>query len=140
MTGEAPPKLFEHCITVFAAMRKQAKPAEIEGTPGLVYEGYLTRLFADLGLAMPYYTAVMRRLKAMNCVKQLSRGGGSSPSKWELLNEPSFEEFDELDQKRRENDTQLGQAQSSIRGLTRRVSDLEEQVALLIDAQEAEAV
>jgi len=139
MTDEAPPKLFEHCLVVYQQMREQAKGTQIEGRYGLVYEGYLTRLFADLNLAMPYYTAVMRRLKAMGCVKQLARGGGSSPSKWEILDEPSYEEFAAWNERRRENDTQLGQARGQIKALNARVTDLEEKVELLMDAMEAGA-
>jgi hypothetical protein len=128
MTEEAPPKLFEHCSVVYETMRKAAKGTTVEGTYALVYEGYLTRLFADRQLAMPYYTAVMRRLKAMGCVRQLSRGGGSSPSRWELLNEPSFEDFDIIETVRRENDTQLGQVKGTVKVLSNRLREVEEKL------------
>ncbi len=131
---EAPPRLFEHCSAVYETMKKTARGVQIEGTYALVYEGYLTRLFADLNLAMPYYTAVMRRLKAMDCVRQLSRGGGSSPSKWELLNEPDYDGFEVIEATRRENNTQLGQTINTVKILTRRVADLEEQLNLHVQS------
>jgi hypothetical protein len=93
----APPKLFEHVLRVFAEMRRHAVPQMTpdagEESHVLVYEGYLTHLFRDLGLPTPYYSSVMDRLKVMGCVRQLSRGGGSSPSRWELLQDPDFEDF-----------------------------------------------
>jgi hypothetical protein len=126
MSEDAPPKLFEHCSVVYEAMKKVAKGTTIEGTYALVYEGYLTRLFADLQMAMPYYTTVMRRLKAMDCVQQLARGGGSSPSRWQLLTEPSWDSFAEMEAARYKNNTQMGQAQDAIRVLTKRMTELEE--------------
>jgi hypothetical protein len=137
MTDEAPPKLFEHCSVIYEGMKKTARGVQVEGTYALVYEGYLTRLFADKQLAMPYYTAVMRRLKAMGCVRQLSRGGGSSPSRWELLNEPSFDDFDLIETVRRENDTQLGQVKGTVKILARRLQALEERFETHMQQEEA---
>src|ERR1700746_4209559 len=91
MNEEAPPRLFEHCLSVCAAMKSQAAPTTIEGQHALVYEGFLTRLFSELQLATPYYTSVMQRLRKMGCVRQLSRGGGNSPSRWELIKDPEGE-------------------------------------------------
>jgi hypothetical protein len=112
-------------------MRSEAKPQRVENVPTLVYEGYLTRLFNELDMATPYYTTVMRCLKAMNCVKQLSRGGGSSPSRWELINDPDFEAFDAIEQKRLKNNTQMGQVKDQTHILVKRVNELEGRVAML---------
>jgi hypothetical protein len=122
---EAPPKLFEHCLSVFAAMKKEARPTKIEGQHALVYEGFLTHLFSDLQLATPYYTSVMQRLRKMQCVRQLSRGGGNSPSRWELLRDPEWDVFAEAEQRRLQGATKLGQLQGEVRELNRRVTDLE---------------
>lgn len=125
---EAPPALFTHCCRVFERMRQESKPQKVEGVPTLVYEGYLTRLFGELEMATPYYTTVMRCLKAMNCVRQLSRGGGSSPSRWELVNDPDFDTFDLIEQKRLKTNTKLGQVQDSTAILTKRVNELEQKL------------
>jgi hypothetical protein len=109
-------------------MRQESKPQKVEGVPTLVYEGYLTRLFGELEMATPYYTTVMRCLKAMNCVRQLSRGGGSSPSRWELVNDPDFDTFDLIEQKRLKTNTKLGQVQDSTAILTKRVNELEQKL------------
>lgn len=94
-TDEKPPaKLWEHVLTVFAAMQRQATSQMLDGKHALVYTGHTTQLFRDVGLATPYYTSVMRTLKQMGCVRQLSRGGGSAASRWELLDDPDLETFE----------------------------------------------
>lgn len=128
---EAPPALFTHCCRVFERMRSEAKPQKVEGQAALVYEGYLTRLFGELEMATPYYTTVMRCLKAMNCVRQMSRGGGSSPSRWELVNDPDWDTFDAIEQKRLTNNTQIGQVKNTTAILVKRVNDLETRIALV---------
>jgi hypothetical protein len=50
-----------------------------------------------------YFTgnsSVLQRLQRMGCIKQLSRGGGSARSRWELLKDPDFDDFDAADDKR----------------------------------------
>jgi hypothetical protein len=77
--------LFDHCVTVYQAMLAKSHQVP-EGT---LYEGALTGLFNDLGFGVAYYTQVTRKLKAMDCIRQVSRGGGGVPSRWLLLQEPS---------------------------------------------------
>lgn len=81
--------LLGHCTKVYEAMYEQA-----QNTPqGLVYSGHLTRLFTEIGLGQPYYTAVTRKLKSMDCIRMIRRGGGAKPSQWMLLQAPSEELF-----------------------------------------------
>jgi hypothetical protein len=129
----APPKLYEHCVTVFEQMREEATPAQVEGTHALVYEGFLTRLFNKLSLATPYYTSVMQALRKMGCVKQLSRGGGASPSKWELLQEPTVELFTNAQAKRLVDNSWRGQVTQQLHDITERVGDLEEILAAITE-------
>src|ERR1700755_1130274 len=117
----APPKLYEHCVTVFAQMRKEATATQVEGSHALVYEGFLTRLFNKLSLATPYYTSVMQALRKMGCVKKLSRGGGAPPSKWELLQEPTVELLNNAQAKKLVDNSWRGQ-------MTQQVHDLNERV------------
>jgi len=131
MGEEAPPKLFEHCSTIFEAMKRESSPQKVEGAHTLVYEGFLTRLFAERGMATPYYTTVMRRLKAMGCVRQLSRGGGNSPSKWELLEEPTIEKFEQFEEARFRADTKLGQTMDGVKSLAKRLANVEARLDLL---------
>lgn len=83
------PALYQHCCLIYTAMDQLAKDVEREGQTVRVYEGFLTRLFEKNRLATPYYTSVMAELQRMDCVRQLRRGGGSSPSEWMLLQAPS---------------------------------------------------
>jgi hypothetical protein len=91
------PALFEHCQNVYKRMDSEAVLyTPPEGTPGeahLIWEGYLTKLFASLHLSVPYYTSVTRELKRMGCVRQKRRGGGNAPSQWEIVTEPTEELF-----------------------------------------------
>lgn len=115
-----PPKLFDHCCNVFDAMRQQAK-AEKQGPDKqhvLVFTGYTTRLFQQLQLPGPYYSSVLQRLQAMGCIAQLSRGGGSAPSRWSLLDDPTLEQFQATEPEHKQT----------------RLDALEERVALLEQA------
>jgi hypothetical protein len=133
--SNAPPALLEHCTNVYNAMQvRAAKTPE-----GLVYEGFLTQLFVELDLSIPYYTHVMRKLKAMDCVRQLRRGGGSAPSRWLLLQDPSLELFmaittdiSERINKRANRDV----LQQQIIDLGRRVSSLEARIGHLEEVAE----
>jgi len=122
-------------MTVFEAMRKKSTPTEIEGVHALVYEGYLTRLFGDLGLAIPYYTKIMNMLKAMGCVRQLARGGGQSPSRWELIKDPTWDLYEPLEDTRSKSQTKLGQTSDMTKNLARRVDALEQLVEALVEKE-----
>lgn len=90
----APVALFEHVCTVFNEMHKRSVTQRGDGGIDMtVYEGFTTGLFSELGMSIPYYTKVMRRLKAMGCVRQLKRGGGAAPSRWELIKDPDYDDF-----------------------------------------------
>lgn len=77
--------LLGHCVTIYDAMYGVAEQAP----QGLVFTGHLVSLFEEVGLGQPYYTAVTRKLKAMDCIRRIQRGGGPKPSKWLLLQRPS---------------------------------------------------
>lgn len=86
------PAIFEHACNVYKKMEEDAK---LIGDPDdgqfLIWEGHLTKLFAQLHLSVPYYTSVTRELKRMSCIRQRRRGGGNAASQWELLREPTEE-------------------------------------------------
>jgi hypothetical protein len=105
------PIVFEHCKTVYDAMDKKAKLVYPDGEapedvlePGvesashpdemLVWEGMLTALITkELHFSVPYYSKIRNELMRMGCIRQLRRGGGSSPSQWELICAPTRERF-----------------------------------------------
>lgn len=80
------PALYDHCVAVYREMDKE-KEQDDEGND--VWEGSGTKLLNALGLSNPYYTNVMRALKAMDCVRQVRRGGGGQGSVWALMQAPT---------------------------------------------------
>lgn len=125
-TSHPLPALYYHCLNVYLHMMTTARKAE----EGYVWEGSLTHVFENLGIGIAQYTPVTGRLKQMDCMRQLRRGGGPQPSIWLLIAEPDVERFKlttremtVAGQKRRSHSTdQLAQAQ---RDLLRRVERIE---------------
>lgn len=126
------PALFTHCCDVYLAMDAKGQD-KIEGR---VYEGFLTKLVVEeCGLSQPYYTQVTRKLKGMDCIRMLRRGGGSTPSLWLLIQPPSIDLFKHSPERplrgapnknsRAPLDQKLRDANNRIASLERRVLDLE---------------
>lgn len=97
-TPDAPVALYGHCLITYKTMLSEATAIVVseddEEQTIIVWEGMLTRLItSQLNLSVPYYTAVTKALKRMGCIRQLKRGGGTAPSQWELLCEPTEELF-----------------------------------------------
>lgn len=97
---DTPAALYIHCVNVYNAMLRDAKGIVITNDDGeedtlVMWEGMLTGLIVNkMNLSVPYYTSVTRALKRMGCVRQLKRGGGTAPSQWELLHDPTPELFE----------------------------------------------
>src|SRR5690242_10755198 len=98
--ASAPPSDFAHCKTLYEAMLAEAarvpdpeQPTE-DNAGMIVYTGYLTKLVTQqLRFSVPYYTSLRHHLARMGCIKQLKRGGGSAPSEWLLIKEPTLADF-----------------------------------------------
>jgi len=94
------PALFEQCLEVYEAMADQASMQQAyldTEEEFLVYEGFLTRLITrDLHYSNPYYTKVTKRLKAMDCIRQVKRGGSTTPSRWALIKTPTIVDFENV--------------------------------------------
>ena len=153
----APPALFEHCVNTYREMLRQAKAVVPFGTAMhdasagelldmelvnsteqkniIVYEGFLTQLVTNnLNLSVPYYTSIRKALMEMGCVRQLKRGGGTSPSQWELIQEPTLEAFQNATPKKTPKQTKETMLQEQVLNLSSRVSDLESTVESLLEA------
>jgi len=92
----APAAIYGHCLTTYQAMLSTAQIVEGDaGEEMVVWEGMLTHLISDLHLSTPYYTKIRRDLLRMGCVAQLKRGGGTAPSQWRLIKEPTIDLFNE---------------------------------------------
>jgi hypothetical protein len=89
------PALYHHCVRMYRAMMDEATLVDMEGVQSVVYEGFLTDLVKNkLNLSTPYYTKCRKALLEMGCIKQLRRGGSSTPSQWLLIREPLLTNFD----------------------------------------------
>jgi hypothetical protein len=125
--SKPPVKLWDHVCTVFEAMKRYAHAENLGGRHALVYTGHTTQLFRELQMATPYYTSTLRTLKTMGCVKQLSRGGGSAASRWELIEDPVLEAFESVcaQQKQDKNSSLEGRVLSMEQRMTRIEETLE---------------
>jgi hypothetical protein len=155
----APPALFDHCVNTYRAMQQASKPVETfvaKGRPDedsidtrlrmheegeedtssmiMVYEGFFTQLVtSQLNLSVPYFTSVRKALINMGCIRQLKRGGGTSPSQWELIYEPTLEAFMNQQPKREKKPTKDVVMQEQIDRLNSRVADLEGQMETILE-------
>lgn len=132
MTGPTP-MMYDHARKVYEAMETEAVEEPLYDGDGQetedrqkVYTGHLTSLFQKLELPMPYYTQVMKGLKAQNCVEQLRRGGGTSQSKWILFNAPTEDGWVTYEDNKRG-----GVKQGKVAQLEQQLSDLRIRVASL---------
>ena len=117
--------LLDHCRAIYKAMEAESVTTPSEGC---VYTGHLTHLFIEVGLGQPYYTAVTRKLKSMDCIRMIKRGGSTAQSKWLLLQEPSESLFALPDVDRaRAGHSQGGKAmyEQQLRDMNSRLSRLE---------------
>jgi hypothetical protein len=124
---------FDHCVKIYNAMHERAKTEVITDSEGneqsvLVYTGHLTRLFQQLMMAVPYYTSIMSTLKRLGCVEQIRRGGGSAPSKWALIGEPTEEAFNSLKPRSRKSASRVDAQQQQINDMNRRLLAVEQAV------------
>jgi len=139
LNPETPPALYEHCCKVYKVMLSEAmalpvvdgvgdseSTANIEDTV-MIWEGMFTKLITvQCHLAVPEYSRVRSALLRMGCVKQLRRGGGGSPSQYELCFEPTFERFKNQLETKVPQQTKESQVDQIIQALNTRVTELED--------------
>lgn len=128
----APPALFEHCCRAYEAMLAEARRIPVvtgsddESAYNIVYEGFFTRLITGkLNLSTPYYSSIRDALMNMGCIRQLRRGGSTTPSQWELIREPSLEAFMNQMPTKTPKQTKEDATQAQILALADRLSHVE---------------
>jgi hypothetical protein len=130
----APPKLFEHVCRVFGEMKNGAVAVALqdgeESRHAYVWEGHTTKLFRELELPTPYYTSVLNRLETMGCITQLSRGGGTAVSKWELLDDPDLDAFMLAEAAKKGGKGQMAAMRQQIQDINARLQKVESRVGL----------
>lgn len=131
------PALYDHCEEVYGLLKAKAEPRIINGLTADVYVGFTTKLFKENRISVPYYTHIMNALQAMDCIRQLRRGGGSSPSEWLLMQEPALDRYRDragiFDPAARRQAVGAETVQQ-LRALNHRVSQLESVVQALLSA------
>lgn len=129
---------FQYCAQVYQVMKNESRKFTAEQTgsvPMVVWEGFFTKLITeDLGLSVPYFTTIRRELIRMECIRQLRRGGGTSPSQWELLRPPTEELWHSSPAKRSQTNSKQDMTAGQVGDLNRRLEVLEEHMKVLIDA------
>ena len=129
---EAPVAVFRHAVTVYMEMAAQGTVIQAEDSNMLVYEGKLVELVVDTcGLSVPYYTKVTQALKGMGCARQLRRGGGSSPSQWELIREPTPELWQAYLNSADPEDTTEYAPMQTVRDLSTRIKRIEKAIGII---------
>jgi hypothetical protein len=120
---------YTHAMSAYKTMVDEAQ--EVTGEGGqrmLVWEGFLTKLIRDhLQLSTPMFSEVRNNLKNMGCIRQLQRGGSTTPSKWELLREPTEELWRSMPA--RKTNTKTSQLEQQVKDLGHRVEKIEQALA-----------
>jgi len=131
----AKPKLFEKCVAAYALMENHA----IKVHEGLVYQGSLTQQLADEADISPgAYSHVLGKLRAMDCVRQLERGGGAKGSQWLLIEKPTLAVFNKVPHQPISQKHGKNAQHQQIRDLGSRVTALESQVRYLMNKAQEE--
>jgi hypothetical protein len=127
MANDKAPALFEHSLRVYNAMLQESRAVEEAGVHMIVWEGFPTKLIMkQLDMSTPYYTYTLRALQAMNCIKQLRRGGSSTKSQWELICEPTLDAYLEANAKEPTvSEVRFDALEQMARDLTRRLERVE---------------
>lgn len=133
MPSQAPPALYDHCVKVYSAMMETAEPGWDEGSGAVYYvwTGKTTQLFIELGLSTPYYTSVMQKLRAMNCLVQVQRGGGGSASVWHLYHAPTEALFHSSKDKVTGRPSKNDSLEQKLRDMAYQIAELNDRVDFL---------
>lgn len=141
MAKDVMPALYGHCVTAYRVMLSEGKSQEDDdGQEIIVWEGMTTALVAKkLNLSTPYFTNIFRNLQRMGCVRQIKRGGGSAPSMWELITEPTEELYKTRVPMRKKGKDRLSMQQEQISRLGQRLLVVERALENLIREEENNA-
>ena len=85
-------KLLNDSMTGYEAM-KQSAYWDHDTDTGM-FEGSLVSTFEDAGIDRSRYSQVVKKLKDMGCIEQVTRGNAHKPSKWILYKEPTQTDFE----------------------------------------------
>ena len=131
------PALFIHCVKTYKAMLSEALTRkDDQGEEIIVWEGMFTALITQkLHLSVPFFSSVRKALIEMGCIRQLRRGGGTAPSVWELITEPTEELFHSKVPKKKIRVTKQEMMQEQINALNNRLLVVEDALQNIITSE-----
>jgi hypothetical protein len=124
----------------YEKMVEEAETPDPDTDGNLVWRGFITKMYEDLGFHNPEFTYTSRLLQAMDCALQLKRGARARPSEWILIQSPTPANYLRVKdrygagQGNRTSPTQMVQQQN--RDLAGRVRTLEQIMRNLIERVE----
>lgn len=132
--ADAPtPALYDHAKRVYEEMVNRGRREirhDVEGGQTItdddyvnVYEGHLTKLFNELGIANPYYTKIRDALVAQGCIEQLRRGGGQAFSKWVLVKWPEESTFRSFMERNKAPKGKVNVLEQQVKDMRRMIQD-----------------
>lgn len=77
-----------HAVTMFDAMKAQAKREKLDNHTYLVYRGKITQTWAAIGVSYTYYSNVLTILKYNGCIEELQSGSKNIESVYVLHQRP----------------------------------------------------
>jgi hypothetical protein len=132
------PQNYRYCVDTYERMRQTAQTLSAQQTGSVemtVWEGFFTKLITEeLNLSVPYYSTIRRELIRMECIRQMRRGGGSSPSQWELLQPPTEELWHNAPPKRAQTNSKQDATAGQVTDLHKRLERLEEHMEVILSA------
>lgn len=135
------PTIYEYALQTYRKMEEEASVEtlgeQFDFIQALVYEGFTTHLVRDLDLPPPYFSKIRSELMRMDCIRQLRRGGNTSPSRWLLVQPPTLELFRGMVATGTAPQGSKASMQQQINDLNTRLSAMEEIVTALLLEREA---
>jgi hypothetical protein len=129
---------YRYCVDTYNRMAATAQTLSAQQTGSVemtVWEGFFTKLITEeLNLSVPYYSTVRRELIRMECIRQMRRGGGSSPSQWELLQPPTEELWHNAPPKRAQTNSKQDATAGQVGDLIRRLERVEQNIEVILEA------
>lgn len=124
--------LYGHCVQAYNIMYSESEYDK--NSDMRIWEGMLTALITkQMNLSTPYYSSITKTLKAMGCIVQLRRGGGTAASTWRLMKAPSLEAFTDAGTVGRMNrPSKQMMLQEQVNALNNKVGELTNAVEVIV--------
>lgn len=121
--------VWRRCELVYSAIKERANSDSI-------WEGFTTKLFAELGISAPFYGETLHVLQELSVLEKVKRGSGGNESVWMIIGVLDREQFNSYMKARYIPRTKRPPSQTTrVRQLEARVTNLEEHLRRLIGGE-----